>query len=171
MKKWLLTASVLAGAVALAVSDNPPGMASDGPVIRGGGTTIVHGGSGSGGSPPFAPVITKFAIHVVGGTGSFDCLALTPSTAAGSAGSGNFDNNVMYVVGQITSAKVTGQKASVTGTATITGLCSGTAVPFTANVERGGPGAALDLTIQKASCPGFIEPLLEGEITFGFGNQ
>jgi len=163
MRTWLLTTAVLAGAVALAVSANTPVMAGGGPIIRGGGTTIVHGGTGS---PSFAPVITKFAIHVVDGTGSFDCLALTPSAAAGRAGSGNFDKNVMYVIGQISSANVTGQSASVTGTATITGLCSGTAVPFTASVEQGGPGTALDLTIQKTGCPVFTERLLEGDITF-----
>jgi hypothetical protein len=168
MRTWLLTTAVLAGAVALTVSANTPGVAGDGPVINGGGTTVVHGGTGS---PSFAPVITKFAIHVEGGTGSFDCLALTPSPAAGSPGSGNFDKNVMYVVGQISSAKVHGPHASVTGTATITGLCSGTGVPFTASVEQGGPGAVLDLTIQKTGCPVFTERLLEGAITIGSSHQ
>jgi hypothetical protein len=76
----------------------------------------------------------------------------------------------MYVVGQISSVKVMGQRASLTGTATITGLCSGTGVGFTASVERGGPGAALDLTVKKTGCPVFNEVLLEGEVTFGSSN-
>jgi len=64
--------------------------------IQGGGTTIVMGGG-----PGLAPVITKFGFHWRDGEGKFECLALIPSPPAGTAGSGNFDKNIMYVTGKI----------------------------------------------------------------------
>ncbi|MGH2381773.1 MAG: hypothetical protein ACRDG7_11200, partial [Candidatus Limnocylindria bacterium] len=70
--------------------------------IRGAGTTIVEGGTGS---PAFTPLLTKVAFHWQGGSGAFECLALAPSDAAGEPGSGNFDTNVMYVTGEVTSAR------------------------------------------------------------------
>src|SRR6202011_3089160 len=64
--------------------------------IQGGGTTIV-----TGGGPGLAPVITKFGFHWRDGEGKFECLALVPTHKAGDPGSGNFDNNIMYVTGKI----------------------------------------------------------------------
>src|SRR5215472_12897563 len=77
-------------------------------VIQGGGTTIV-----TGGGPGLAPVITKFGFHWRDGEGKFECLALIPSPPAGSAGSGNFDKNIMYVTGKILSTEVHGAVATL----------------------------------------------------------
>ena len=128
--------------------------------IRGGGTSLVRGGTGS---PSFTPVMTKFAFSWKDGMGGFECLALVPSAAAGKPGSGNFDTNAMYVTGTLTSAQAQGQSAVLKGTATVTGLGAGTNVPFTAAITRGGPGATLVLEISGLT---FSEIVLEGEITF-----
>jgi uncharacterized protein with beta-barrel porin domain len=128
--------------------------------IRGGGTTLVRGGTGA---PSFTPVTTKFAFAWNDGTGGFECLALVPSAAAGKPGSGNFDTNAMYVTGALTSVQVRGQSAVLKGTATVTGLGAGTNAPFTATVTRGGPGATLVLEVSGLT---FSEIVLEGEITF-----
>jgi uncharacterized protein with beta-barrel porin domain len=132
----------------------------DAAAIRGGGTSLVRGGTGS---PSFTPVTTKFAFSWKDGTGGFECLALVPSVAAGKPGSGNFDTNAMYVTGSLTSAHIRGQSAVLKGTATVTGLGAGTNVPFTATVTRGGPGATLVLEISALT---FNEIVIEGEITF-----
>jgi hypothetical protein len=100
----------LVGAFALALfifaSDVAPANDNgNGAAIKGAATTIVTGGTGS---PSFAPVITRLGFHFQNGNGRLDCLALVPSAAAGTPGSGNFDKNVMYVTGDITDAKVTG---------------------------------------------------------------
>jgi uncharacterized protein with beta-barrel porin domain len=128
--------------------------------IRGAGTSLVRGGTGS---PSFTPVMTKFGFNWRSGEGGFECLALVPSVAAGKPGSGNFDTNAMYVTGSLTSALVRGQSAVLTGTATVTGLGAGTNVPFTATVTRGGPGATLVLEVSGLT---FSEIVLEGEIRF-----
>jgi hypothetical protein len=128
--------------------------------IRGGGTSLVRGGTGS---PSFTPVMTKFAFSWRNGQGGFECLALVPSVAAGKPGSGNFDMNAMYVTGSLTSAQVQGQSAVLKGTATVTGLGAGTNAPFTATITRGGPGATLVLEISALT---FNEIVLEGEIRF-----
>jgi uncharacterized protein with beta-barrel porin domain len=128
--------------------------------IRGAGTSLVRGGTGS---PSFIPVMTKFGFNWRDGTGGFECLALAPSVAAGKAGSGNFDTNAMYVTGSLTSAQVRGQTAVLQGTATVTGLGAGTNAPFTATVTRGGPGATLVLEVSGLT---FNEIVLEGEIRF-----
>jgi hypothetical protein len=128
--------------------------------VRGGGTSLVRGGTGS---PSFTPVTTNFAFSWKDGTGGFECLALVPSAAAGKPGSGNFDTNAMYVTGSLTSAHVRGQSAVLTGTATVTGLGAGTDAPFTATVTRGGPGATLVLEISGLT---FSEIVLDGEIRF-----
>jgi hypothetical protein len=82
-------------------SDDPAG-----PIARGAGTTIIHGGTGS---PGFLPVITTVAFHAErsdgGTTGEFDCLAFAPEAATGSH-SGQLTVNAMYVVGKITGANV-----------------------------------------------------------------
>jgi hypothetical protein len=128
--------------------------------IRGGGTSLVRGGTGA---PSFTPVMTKFAFSWKDGMGGFECLALVPSAAAGKPGSGNFDTNAMYVTGTLTSAQAQGQSAVLKGTATVTGLGAGTNVPFTAAITRGGPGATLVLEISGLT---FSEIVLEGEIRF-----
>lgn len=128
--------------------------------IRGAGTTIVEGGTGA---PSFAPLLTKVAFHARNGSGRFECLALAPSSPAGDPGSGNFDANVMYVTGEITSAKVREQVATLTGTATVTGVGAGSNEPFTARVTRGGPGATLVLEVSGLT---FREILLDGEFRF-----
>lgn len=129
-------------------------------VIRGGGTTIVRGGSGPG---SFTPVLTKFGFSWREGKGGFECLALVPSAAAGKPGSGSFDTNAMYVTGSLTSAQVNGDSAVLKGTATVTGLGAGTNAPFTATISRGGPGATLVLEVSGLT---FSEIVLEGEISF-----
>lgn len=128
--------------------------------IRGGGTSLVRGGTGA---PSFAPVTTKFAFSWRDGTGGFECLALVPSAAAGKPGSGNFDTNAMYVTGTLTSAQVRGQSAVLKGTATVTGLGAGSNAPFTATITRGGPGATLVLDISGLT---FSEIVLDGGISF-----
>ena len=131
-----------------------------GRVVQGAGTTLVTGGTGT---PSFVPVLTKFGIHWRDGQGRLDCLALAPSAAAGTPGSGNFDTNVMYVTGPITAVEIHGAIAVLTGTATVTGLGAGSSLPFTATAERGGSGARFVLTVSGLT---FEETLLEGEITF-----
>lgn len=131
-----------------------------GRVVQGAGTTLVTGGTGT---PSFVPVLTKFGIHWRDGQGRLDCLALAPSAAAGTPGSGNFDTNVMYVTGPITAVEIRGAIAVLTGTATVTGLGAGSSLPFTATAERGGSGARFVLTVSDLT---FEETLLEGEIAF-----
>jgi hypothetical protein len=128
--------------------------------IRGGGTTIVRGGTGP---HSFTPVLTKFAFSWREGKGGFECLALVPSAAAGQPGSGEFDTNAMYVTGSLSSAAIQGDKAVLKGTATVTGLGAGDNKPFTATATRGGPGATLVLEVSGLT---FSEILLEGEISF-----
>ena len=133
-------------------------------VARGAGTTIIHGGTGPSGG--FVPVLTTLAFHAersgVGVTGEFECLALAPDAATGK-GSGQFTDNAMYVTGQITGATVSGDTATLTGTASITGLGAGTDVPFTFVVRRGGPGATAVLTVNTLTFS-FHEVLVQGSI-------
>jgi hypothetical protein len=128
--------------------------------VRGGGTSIVAGGTGA---PDFTPVITKVALHWMKGEGRFECLALAPSKAAGSAGSGNFDTNVMYVTGDVDSASVVGRTVVLKGSATVTGVGAGSNQPFTVTARRGGPGTRLVLEVSGLT---FDETLLEGQIRF-----
>ncbi len=127
--------------------------------VSGAGTSIVESGTGT---PSFHPVQTTFAFHWSNGQGHFECLALTPSAAPGSAGSGNFDTNVMYVTGPITSVSVEGTTAVFKGTATVTGLGAGSNVPFKATAVAGGPGTTLVLVVSGLT---FKEIVLEGQIT------
>jgi hypothetical protein len=155
-KALILAVVLLALAFAttvLAKDDNAQGQ-----TVNGGGTSLVSGGTGA---PSFVPVMTKFAFNSRNGSGRFECLALAPSAAAGTAGSGNFDTNVMYVTGTITSAEVSGQTAVLKGSATVTGVGAGTNQPFTLTVTAGGPGSTLVLKL-----PGFTfnEIVVEGEI-------
>lgn len=131
-------------------------------VARGGGTTIIHGGTGS---PGFVPVITTIAFQATrsgnSASGSFECLAEAPEAGTGSK-SAQFTVNAMYVTGQITGASVSGDTATLTGTANITGLGAGSNVPFTFVVRKGGPGAASVLTVDTLPTTPFHEILLQG---------
>jgi len=127
--------------------------------IAGAGTSLIEGGTGA---PSFHPVETTFAFHWSNGQGHFECLALTPSTPPGAAGSGNFNTNAMYVTGPITSVSVGGTTAVFKGTASVTGLGAGSNVPFTATAVAGGPGTTLVLVISGLT---FNEIVLAGQIT------
>lgn len=127
--------------------------------VRGAGTTLLEGGTGP---PSFDPVVTKIGFYWTGAAGRFECLALAPSVPAGTPGSGNFDKNIMYVTGPITSVEVEGRTAVLRGSATVTGVGAGANLPFTATVRRGGPGATLVLQVSGLT---FKEILLEGEFS------
>jgi len=64
-KRWLIVVLLLtigAGSAALIFSQRASVKASDDKtIIRGGGTTIIHGGTGPGGG--FIPVLTTIAFH------------------------------------------------------------------------------------------------------------
>src|SRR6266849_2548256 len=136
-------------------------------LARGGGKTIVQGGTGQ---PGFLPVVTTIAFHAEQKgqlvSGGFECLALVPAVATGN-GSGQFTVNAMYVTGQITSAQIEGDTATLKGTATITGLGAGANVPFTFVVRRGGPGSTAVLTTEGSPHLTFNEILLEGAFQVG----
>ena len=131
--------------------------------VQGAGTSILTGG----GQPGTVPVITKLGINFKNGSGRFDCLALMPTATAGTQGSGNFDNNIMYVTGPISAASLQGDSVVLTGTATVTGVGVGTNRPFTVTADRGGPGAKVVLVVSGLT---FVETLLEGSITFPGGD-
>ncbi len=158
-----LTALIAGALSTVALGQSSEGQESDSSVIaRGGGTTIIEGGTGS---PNFMPVLTKVAFHAEknGGvvSGDFECLALVPGVSTG-AGSGSFTVNAMYVTGTINSAVVNDHTVTLNGTATITGLGAGTHVPFTFVTRRGGPGTAAVLTTAGSPHLVFKEILLEG---------
>ena len=167
-KRWLVVLMLLTAAIGLAglflprlASGNES--SDDKTIIRGGGTTIIHGGTGPAGG--FMPVLTTIAFHAerIGGavTGSFECLALTPEAGTGST-SAQFTVNAMYVTGQITGASVHGGTATLTGTSNITGLGAGANVPFTFVLQRGGPGATSVLTVNSLPASPFNEILVQG---------
>lgn len=135
----------------------------NGRIAQGAGTTIIHGGTGS---PNFVPVVTTIAFHAehsgAGVTGEFECLALAPPPPGTGPGSGQFTENAMYVAGQVTGASVHEDTATLTGTATITGLGAGTNVPFTFVVHNGGPGSAAVLTVNSLPTLPFHEILVQG---------
>jgi|SRR6516165_688859 hypothetical protein len=161
----LRTAASLLGLGLVIASFSPSvlGHNSQGALIaRGAGTTIIEGGTGSTGG--FIPVFTTLAFHAEedggGVTGDFECFARVPESPTGS-GSAAFTVNAMYVTGRITGAVLNGDAATLTGTATITGLGAGTNVPFSIVVHRGGPGATAVLTTGALV---FHEVLVEGSI-------
>ncbi len=156
---WIMVPALALAASAWAISAQA-GDSKDNVSVQGGGTSIISGGTGA---PSFAPIITKFTVFWSRGQGQFECLALTPSAAAGSAGSGNFDTNIMYVTGKITSAKVHSRTAVLKGEATVTGAGAGSNRPFTLTLTKGGPGATLVLKVSGLT---FHETVLEGEIKF-----
>jgi hypothetical protein len=162
LKGRLVIGMVVAALVAAAIAPSvmPADRKGDGRSFRGAGVTMVETGTGS---PSFKPIITKVAFHWLAGAGHFECLALAPSAAAGSPGSGKFDTNIMYVTGPITAAEINRHTAVLKGSATVTGAGAGSNRPFTATVTRGGPGATLVLEVSGLT---FREILLEGQ--FGF---
>jgi hypothetical protein len=160
LKKGLLIAT-LVGAGITAGTQVAQGDDDDGPLrIRGGATTMLEGGTGA---PDFTPVLTKLAFHWDGQTGDLECLALAPSAAAGQAGSGDFDTNIMYVTGPVTSARMTGATAVLEGTATVTGVGAGADQSFRLIVRRGGPGTTVVLEVSGLV---FREIVLEGQTSF-----
>lgn len=128
--------------------------------IRGGATTMLEGGTGA---PDFTPVLTKLAFYWDGQTGDLECLAIAPATPAPDPGSGEFDTNIMYVTGPVTSARVTGDTAVLEGTATVTGVGAGEGEPFRLTVRRGGSGTTVVLDVSGLV---FREIVLEGQISF-----
>jgi hypothetical protein len=132
---------------------------TDAPSVSGAGISMLEGGTGA---PSFHPVETTFAFHWSNGQGDFECLALTPSAPPGSASSGNFDTNAMYVTGPITSVSQVGTTAVLKGTAKVTGLGAGSHVPFVATAQAGGPGSTLVLQVSGLT---FKEIVLTGQIT------
>lgn len=134
-------------------------------LVRGAGTTIIEGGTGKAGG--FLPVETTIAFHAErtngsGIAGDFECLARTPDASNGS-GSGQFTVNAMYVTGAIKTVVISGETATLSGTADITGLGAGANVPFTLVVTRGGPGATAQLTTNGTPELVFHEILLQGK--------
>jgi hypothetical protein len=164
MRRWIaisLALLVVASGASLAVRAALADVGEAGLVrIRGGATTMVEGGTGA---PDFAPVLTKLAFHWDGERGRLECLALAPSAAAGAWQSGEFDTNVMYVTGPVTSANVSGSTAVLIGTATVTGVGAGEDVSFRLTVRRGGPGTTVVLRVSGLV---FREVILEGGISF-----
>ena len=169
----LLMVLFTAGAFSLVIfgrsgSDSSP---SGKVIARGGGTTIIQGGTGAAGG--FMPVLTKIAFHAekqAGAvTGAFECLALAPEAATGPT-SAQFTVNAMYVTGQVTGAVVDGGAAILTGTANITGIGAGSNVSFTFEVRKGGPGATSVLRVASLPNP-FNEILIEGSFELPSGGS
>lgn len=155
---WAICALALVAVMGLSPNALAGSAASSGRLVAsGGGTTIVRAGA-----PGFIPVLTTIGFysqrtgHVV--TGGFECLARAPEAETGTR-SAQFTVNVMYVTGHVNGAIVNGDEATLTGTATITGLGAGSNVPFTFVVRKGGPGATAVLTTAGLV---FNEILLEG---------
>ena len=96
-------------------------------------------------------------------TVSGDSTSLCPPGSTTGPGSAQFTVNVMYVTGQITGAVVNADSATLTGTASITGLGAGTNVSFTFEVHKGGPGATSVLKVASLPSTPFNEILIEGE--------
>jgi hypothetical protein len=160
---WILTLGIAATGLSRRGISQSESDSSATVLASGGGTTIVQGGTGKSGG--FVPVLTTIAFHAEKKgnfvTGSFECLARAPEHAIG-AGSAQFTVNVMYVTGQITTATISRNTATLTGTADITGLGAGSSVAFTFVVSNGGPGATAVLTTEGSPRLVFNETLLEG---------
>lgn len=152
----LVIAAIAAGTQVALGREDPVGHLR----IRGGATTMLEGGTGA---PDFTPVLTKLAFHWNGRTGDLECLAIAPSAKAPDPGSGEFDTNIMYVTGPVTSARAIGDTAVLEGTATVTGVGAGEDVPFQLTVGRGGPGTRVVLEVSGLT---FREIVLEGQISF-----
>src|SRR2546427_9549038 len=151
----VLIALAVIGSMTTAVATDKP--AKHGSVF-GAGKTIIEGGTG--GAAPL-PVTTLVAFHADKQGGDFECLAFAPSQVSGT-GSGEFDANVMYVTGKVTSLEIAKGVATLRGTATVTGLGAGQDVPFTALVHAGGPGTTVRLDVSGLTFP---EILVDGHIS------
>ena len=163
VRRWQLWAAAILVALAMAGlatrSAASGGTEHDGGTsVAGAGKTIIEGGTG--GAAP-SPVTTLVAFHAGQAGSAFECLALMPAQATG-PGSGEFTVNAMYVTGKVTSVAVNGQTATLSGTATVTGLGAGQNVPFTAHVTAGGPGTTITLEVSGMT---FHEILVEGKIS------
>ncbi len=158
---WWLCAGVALVALVVIGSTTSPlavGEAAKHGRVSGAGRTIIEGGTG--GTSPL-PVTTTVAFHADAQGGDFECLALLPSHPTG-AGSGEFDMNVMYVTGKVTSLEIDNGVATLRGTATVTGLGAGQDLPFTVLVHAGGPGTTVKLDVSGLTFP---ETLVEGRIS------
>ncbi|GAC1435609.1 MAG: hypothetical protein NVSMB65_09620 [Chloroflexota bacterium] len=163
VRRWGFSAVAILIALVVATIATSPGVSGAGARdssdrVSGAGKTMIEGGTG--GSTPM-PVTTVVAFHAGPQGGAFECLALMPAQATGQ-GSGEFTVNAMYVTGRVTSVDVTGETATMQGTATVTGLGAGHDVPFTAHVTAGGPGTTVTLEVSGMT---FHEILLEGRIS------
>ena len=160
--RWLwagvgLVVLVIIGSITSPVTGEPAKHAR----VAGAGKTVIESGA-PGPTPETSPlpVTTLLAFHADAQGGDFECLAFLPSHPAG-AGSGEFDQNVMYVTGKVTSLEIGNGAATLRGTATVTGLGAGHDVPFIALVHPGGPGITVRLDISGLT---FNEILVEGHI-------
>lgn len=151
----VLIALAVVGSMTTAVTTDEP--AKHGRVF-GAGKTIIEGGTG--GAAPL-PVTTLVAFHADKQGGDFECLAFAPSHETG-ADSGEFDANVMYVTGKVTSLQIGKRVAILSGTATVTGLGAAPSTPFTATVHEGGPGTTIKLEVSGLTFP---EILVDGHIS------
>jgi hypothetical protein len=158
--RWLWAGVVLAAFVIIGSATSPVavGEGVKHGRVSGAGRTIIEGGTG--GTSPL-PVTTTVAFHADAQGGNFECLAFLPSHATG-AGSGEFDENVMYVTGKVTSLEIGNGVATLRGTATVTGLGAGQGLPFTVLVRAGGPGTTVKLDVSGLTFP---ETLVEGHIS------
>ena len=158
--RWLCAGVALVALVVIGSTTNPlaVGEAAKHGRVSGAGRTIIEGGTG--GTSPL-PVTTTVAFHADAQGGDFECLAFLPSQATG-AGSGEFDMNVMYVTGKVTSLEIDKGAATLRGTATVTGLGAGQDLPFTVLVHAGGPGTTVKLDVSGLTFP---ETLLDGHIS------
>lgn len=159
---WIVAASaVLIGLALCWVLPAQSGSSGKTIIARGAGTTILEGGTGS---PDFIPVITQIAFHVeiVDGAaiGNFECMARAPHAATGPT-SGDFDTNVMYVTGTVEGVAIDGDTIRISGGSDCTGIGAGSNVPFSAEIQKGGPGASVVLTA-GATQQIFRETLLNG---------
>jgi len=158
--RWLCAGVALVALVVIGSTTNPlaVGEAAKHGRVSGAGRTIIEGGTG--GTSPL-PVTTTVAFHADAQGGDFECLAFLPSQATG-PGSGEFDMNVMYVTGKVTSLEIDKGAATLRGTATVTGLGAGQDLPFTVLVHAGGPGTTVKLDVSGLTFP---ETLLDGHIS------
>jgi hypothetical protein len=131
-------------------------------IARGGGTTMIEGGTGSSGG--FVPVLTKVAFHAErtrgGVTGSFDCLALAPEAGSGSGVASHhhecdngWSHHARYRERRYRDSDWQSRHHSAWAPARTYHSHSW--------ARRGGPGATSVLTVDSLSFP-FHEVLLQG---------
>src|SRR5947199_5108628 len=105
--------------------------------VSGAGKTMIEGGTG--GAAP-VPVTTLVAFHADAQGGDFECLAFASSQVSGAA-SGEFDANVMYVTGKVTSLEIAKGFSILRWSAIVTGLVAGQYIPRTVVLQEGAPGS------------------------------